>query len=87
MNLSWESPPPAQTGSANKGRRRSAYWEVLDELEKNPGKWALIEKEHNGASSPLYALVRNNRLPFEVSTRKNDNGTFAIYARRTVEEK
>lgn len=86
MDISWESPPPSLTGAANKGIRRSKYWDILEELEKKPGEWALILKDHAVPSSPIYSLIRTNRLPFEVVTRKNDDGTFAIYARRKVEE-
>lgn len=85
MDISWEAPPPAQTGALNKGIKRSKYWDVLDELEKNPGEWACVDKRSASPSSPIYALIRNNSLPFEVATRKNVDGTFAIYARRTIE--
>lgn len=82
MNISWQDPPPSGTGVSNRGRKRSKYWDVLDELSKHPGKWAIVEDKVINPTGGLYSIVRYNKLPFEVTTRKNPDGTFAIFARK-----
>lgn len=82
MDITWESPPPAKTGLANKGQKRSKHWKVLEVLEQNPGQWALIDPAAASGVSPVYGLARRNNLPFESVSRRNPDGTYSIYARR-----
>lgn len=83
MELTWtDPPPPAQTGKSNLGHRRSKYWKIFAELEKKPGVWAIIDPSSKASTHAIYALCRRYSLPFEVASRSNPDGTYAIYARR-----
>ncbi len=82
MEVVWESPPPRSTGKSNLGRKRSKYWTLIEELEARPGEWALIDPASTKNLSPLYAICRRHKLPFEFATRTNPDGTYAHYARR-----
>jgi hypothetical protein len=86
MEIFWEEPPSPQTGHKNKGIRRSQYWEILDQLETRPGQWACVEKNSSRSVSPIYSIIRNHELPFEVVVRKNKDGSYSHYARRVSEE-
>lgn len=40
MNITWESPAP------RRGRPpRTKYYEIAEELKKNPGEWALVGED------------------------------------------
>lgn len=86
MKISWEEPPQPQTGTKNKGIRRSPYWDILDELAKRPGEWACIDKSSSKPTSAIYSIIRNHKLPYEVVSRTNTDGTYSHYARRVSEE-
>lgn len=82
MEIVWESPPWAKTGQGNLGQQRSKYWKFIYALSERPGEWALIDPASEKALTPMYAICRRNKLPFEFATRKNSDGTYSIYARR-----
>jgi hypothetical protein len=82
MEVVWESPPPPSTGKSNLGRKRSKHWDLIEALEARPGEWALIDPAAAKALSPMYAICRRHKLPFEFASRANADGTYSIYARR-----
>lgn len=73
--IQWEEPPPSRQGQGKK----SSSWRtsIIEELQKNPGKWALVHEDVN--SSGMAGPWRNAGC--EAKTRKQDDGTFSIYAR------
>jgi len=74
----WEDPPPKRRSGHPPGRRA----EFAAALKERPGRWAKYGDEKSvGALGPLTA-----RYGLEVTTRKNDDGTVAVYARWNAPE-
>ena len=69
----WEDPPISARGGGARGRLRV----LLAELKEHPGKWAI---SHPAAQSPSSAYPLK-RVGCEVTSRKNDDGTYRVYAR------
>lgn len=81
MKITWASPPSAGTGVANKGKRRSPYWEAFELLDQRPGEWALVIPNHPTPSNAIHGLIRTHNLPYEVIVRKTDAGGYDVYVR------
>lgn len=70
--LKWQDPPSKQTGTSGN------YDADIEELKRNPGRWALIKEDWKTSSPP--GAFRQNRC--EVTTRRNKDGkTWKVYAR------
>lgn len=83
MDITWEEPPKRGTGRGNtQGKKWSPNWEILRSLDGNPGKWAKVIEGNSFPGSSLYLLIKKYDLPYEVTVRKNEQGTYDVYARR-----
>ena len=71
--VEWEEPPPTKGPRSRVGFRAA--------LEANPGKWAVYDRAAKTRSGSTSFLLGKG---LEVTTRKNDDGTYTIYARKPV---
>lgn len=69
----WKEPPPAVSGGARKNPQRQA-------MDANPGRWLLYS---HGTKSNVLTYLK--LLGYEATTRKNQDGTVDIYARKPAE--
>lgn len=73
-DIEWAEPPPPKAGPHS-----SVFTEqVLAALRANPGKWALIKRDHPNAQS---AADYPKRHPEFETTARGSNKHFDIYAR------
>ena len=70
--LTWVDPPPRMVG-----RNKRAVNERRLAMDENPGRWLLYRADIGHASGTQYL----KQLGYEATCRKNDKGTFDIYAR------
>lgn len=88
LAFEWKEPPPA----TQKGKKKvSMFDKIVDELIKNPNKWAkvAIVKNQGGVSPNLnrVAIRKNPNGEIDTTGRKQSDGTWEIYARWIPKEK
>ena len=72
-----EDPPASRRGRHAKSGALQAY--VSELREKLPGQWACLDKSKKNIAY-LYALKRQHN-DLEVTTRRNEDGTHAVYVK------
>ena len=73
VELKWQD-PPSRSGAAS----GMAWQAVIEELKRNPGRWALVTDKWKTSVAP--AAFRQQGC--ERTTRKNTDGkTYSVYAR------
>ena len=76
--IEWAAPPASRKGAPT-------FWdpELLDTLRANPGRWALVAKNHPNAS--ILTSLKRTSTEFEAVSRRagsiDGKQTYDIYAR------
>ena len=91
MSITWEEPPPASRG---RGAEPPYGLAALEDLRKNPGRWALLHAYSRRYTADSAAqAIRKGRTKdevageFEATVRGFPDGTARLYARYIGGEK
>ena len=69
--MEWVNPP-----AAKRGRTSTKWSKIAEQLKANPNTWAKIGSVKFASQASVIGKTHN----MKIVTRKNDEGTFDIYA-------